>query len=617
MNMSLEELGRIAFEYKSRMDGFKKVILICTGTGCVSSGAMKVFDALKKAVEKEGLKDKILIKKTGCHGLCERGPIVVFGDNEILYQTVGKRNLDNDIRLLISTIKDDAIAESLLYKGDDKTKRYVSTHDIPFYAGQTRFVLALNGIIDPEIIEDYIAHGGYRALVKSFSMERDEIIEWIEKSGLRGKGGGGFPTGIKWRSCKNAEGTIKYVIANGDEGDPGAFMDRSLMEGNPHAVLEGMVIGAYAIGASQGHIYVRDEYPLAVERLQKAIDQARSYGFLGKDIIRSGFDFDIQIFRGGGAFVCGESTALMTSIEGRAGEPRAKYTHTVEKGLWEKPTNLNNVETWATVPEIIDKGWEWFSSIGTEESKGTKVFSLVGKVNNTGLVEVPMGMTLKEIIFGLGGGIQGGKKFKAVQTGGPSGGCISEEYIDMPVDFDSLTKLGSMMGSGGMIVMDERSCMVDVARYFLKFLVEESCGKCTPCREGVRRMYEIVDRICNGDGVSGDIEHLEELGRAISLGSLCGLGQSAPNPVLSTIRFFKDEYRMHIDEKKCPAGVCKALIKLSIHPDRCTGCTRCSAECPVKCISGEKKKVHIIDQEKCIKCGTCYDVCRFDAVTIE
>ncbi len=617
MRNSMAEIERVASEYAMRMKRFQKVIRICTGTGCVSSGSLKVYDGLKKAIDSEGFTEKVLLKKTGCHGLCERGPIVVFGNEEILYQTVGKRKLEEDINLLISTIKYDRIAENLLYRGDDRKQRYVSSHEIPFYAGQTRLVLSLNGIIDPEEIEDYIVHGGYRALVKTLAMDREEIINWIEKSGLRGKGGGGFPTGLKWRSCKEAEGFPKYVLANGDEGDPGAFMDRSLMEGNPHTILEGMIIGAYAIGANQGYIYVRDEYPLAVERLTKAIGQAHEFGFLGKDILHSAFDFDIEIFRGGGAFVCGESTALMTSIEGRAGEPRAKYIHTVEKGLWEKPTNLNNVETWASIPEIINKGWEWFASIGTEKSKGTKVFSLVGKVNNTGLVEVPMGMTLREIIFGLGGGIQGDKKFKAVQTGGPSGGCIPEQYLDIPVDFDSLTGLGSMMGSGGMIVMDERNCMVDVARYFLKFLVEESCGKCVPCREGVRRMYEILDLICSGNGKEEDIAHLEELGKAVQIASLCGLGQSAPNPVLSTLKYFHDEYMAHINEKKCPAGVCKELIKFTILPDKCTGCMRCASECPVKCIKGEKKQVHEIDQSYCVKCGTCYDVCRFEAVKIE
>jgi len=617
MHTSLSKIEKIATEYTSRMKGFQKIIRICTGTGCVSSGALRVHDGLQKAIDSEGLSEKVLIKKTGCHGLCERGPIVVFGNEEILYQAVGKRKIEEDIHLLISTIKYNKTAENLLYKGTDKTKRYVSSREIPFYSGQTRLVLALNGIIDPEEIEDYIAHGGYRALAKALTMERDEIINWIEKSGLRGKGGGGFPTGLKWRSCKESDGFPKFVLANGDEGDPGAFMDRSLMEGNPHAVIEGMIIGAYAIGANQGYIYVRDEYPLAVERLSKAISHAEELGFLGKNILNTGFDFHIGIFRGGGAFVCGESTALMTSIEGKAGEPRAKYIHTVEKGLWEKPTNLNNVETWASIPEIINRGWEWFASIGTEKSKGTKVFSLVGKVNNTGLVEVPMGMTLREIIFGLGGGIQGGKKFKAVQTGGPSGGCIPEQYLDMPVDFDSLTGLGSMMGSGGMIVMDERNCMVDVARYFLKFLVEESCGKCVPCREGVRRMYEIVDRISTGKGREEDIAHLEELGKAVQIGSLCGLGQSAPNPVLSTLKYFHDEYVLHIKEKRCPAGVCKELIKFTIVPEKCTGCMRCASECPVKCITGEKKQVHEINQSRCIKCGTCYDVCRFDAVKIE
>lgn len=617
MVTTLSELEKLSVDYTEKMRRYAKVVSICTGTGCVSSGALKVYAGLKEALEREGLSSKVLVKKTGCHGLCERGPIVVFGDDEILYQTVGKRDLAGDIDLLLKTLKENIPVDRLLYKGEDKTKKHISSKDIPFYSGQTRMVLSLNGVIDPEIINDYIAHGGYRALFKALSMDGDEIIRWVEKSGLRGKGGGGFPTGIKWRSCKDADGVPRYILANGDEGDPGAFMDRSIMEGNPHAIIEGMIIGAYAIGSNQGYIYVRDEYPLAVNRLIKAIEQAQSSGFLGKNICGSGFDFNINIFRGGGAFVCGESTALISSIEGKPGEPRAKYIHTVEKGLWEKPTDLNNVETWASVPMIIDKGWEWFSSIGTAKSKGTKVFSLVGKVNNTGLVEVPMGTSLRDIIFGLGGGIQGNKRFKAVQTGGPSGGCIPEKFLEMPVDFDSLTKLGSMMGSGGMIVMDERSCMVDVARYFLKFLVEESCGKCTPCREGVRRMYEIVDGICDGRGKTGDIEHLEELGKAISLSSLCALGQSAPNPVLSTIRYFREEYRRHIEDKKCPAGICKSLITITIDPAKCTGCTLCASECPVECISGEKKRAHSIDGTRCIKCGNCYDVCRFDAVKIE
>ncbi|HON86030.1 MAG TPA: NADH-quinone oxidoreductase subunit NuoF [Syntrophorhabdaceae bacterium] len=617
MNISLEQLDSITARYTEKMAGYGKVVRICCGTGCVSSGALNVYEGLKKALIEKGLSDSVLVKQTGCHGLCERGPIVVLGEEEILYQSVGKRNIEDDISALLNTITDDTIVERMLYQGEDKTKRYISPKDIPFYAGQNRIVLSLNGIIDAEDIEEYISQGGYRALYKALLMEPEEIIDWIEKSGLRGRGGGGFPTGTKWRSCRAAHGDVKYVVANGDEGDPGAFMDRSLMEGNPHGVIEGMIIGGYAIGSNQGFIYVRDEYPLAVSRLLKAIEGAKEYGLLGKNIFDSGFDFDIKVFRGGGAFVCGESTALMSSIEGKSGEPRAKYIHTVEKGIWERPTNLNNVETWACVPHIINKGWEWFASIGTSHSKGTKVFSLVGKVKNTGLIEVPMGITLREIIYDLGGGIQGDKQFKAVQTGGPSGGCIPEAYLEMPVDFDSLTKLGSMMGSGGMIVMDERNCMVDVARYFLKFLVEESCGKCTPCREGVRRMYEIVDRICHGEGKKGDIQHLEELAHAVSLSSLCGLGQSAPNPVLSTIKYFRDEYTLHIEEKKCPAGVCKALIRFSILPDKCTGCMRCKAECPVQCIKGEKKEVHEIDSDRCVKCGTCYDVCRFDAVIIE
>jgi NADH-quinone oxidoreductase subunit F len=615
--MTIERLEEIKKEFLSEKKNIQKTIRICCGPGCLASGALKVVSKLKESLKNEGLYDSVKILEVGCHGFCERGPVVVFGDNEIFYQRVGKKSIDEDVKSIIDTIKTNNVAQNLLYVDpQDKSKKVIKPSEIPFYKEQMKIVTKLIGYIDPESIEDYIANGGYIALYKALKMNPEEIIDWVDKSGLRGRGGGGFRTGRKWRSCREAQGSPKYIVANGDEGDPGAFMDRALMEGNPHSVIEGMIIGGYAIGSNEGFIYVRDEYPLAVKRLTKAIEDARGLGLLGKGIFGTDFDFDIHIFRGGGAFVCGESTALMSSLEGRIGEPRAKYIHTVERGLWDKPTNLNNVETWACVPLIINNGWEWFASIGTKNSTGTKIFSLVGKVNNTGLVEVPMGITLRKIIYDIGGGIQKGKKFKAVQTGGPSGGCIPAEYLDTPVDFDTLTQLGSMMGSGGMIVMDERNCMVDVARYFLNFLVEESCGKCVPCREGVRRMYEIVDRICNGEGEEGDIEHLEELGRAIKLGSLCGLGQSAPNPVLSTIKYFREEYEEHIKQKKCRAGVCKPLIKISIN-EKCTGCMVCARNCPVGCISGEKQKLHVIDQSRCIKCQICYDVCRFDAVTIE
>jgi NADH-quinone oxidoreductase subunit F len=614
MIQSLNDLHKIKEDFKARSRKFDKTVKICFGTGCVSSGAQGVYDGLISALKKASLDKKIRVVKTGCHGFCEKGPIVVFNDDEIFYQSVGKKKMDEDVSLLMETIKTGKVADKLLYESADKSKRFVSTKEIPFYAGQKKIVLEFNGTIDPEDIDEYIANDGYTALHKVLtSMKPDDVLEWIQKSGLRGRGGGGFSTGTKWKSCKDAHGNPKYILANGDEGDPGAFMDRSLMEGNPAAIIEGMIIGGYTIGANQGYIYVRDEYPLAVKRLSIAIEQAGKYGLLGKNIFNTGFDFDIKIFRGGGAFVCGESTALMSSIEGKSGEPRAKYVHTVERGLWDKPSNLNNVETWACVPVIVNRGWEWFSSIGNEGSKGTKVFSLVGKVNNTGLIEVPLGTTLRKIIYDLGDGIQKNKEFKAVQTGGPSGGCIPKEYLDTPVDFDTLWELGSMMGSGGMIVMDDRNCMVDFARYFLHFLLEESCGKCVPCREGTRRMLEILNRICEGKGMEGDIEHLKELGKAVNTGSLCGLGQTAANPVLSTLRYFMAEYEAHIRDKKCPAGVCKPLISYSITKN-CTGCMRCVKECPQSCITGEKKKRHKINQKKCIKCGMCYEVCKFDAV---
>jgi len=520
--------------------------------------------------------------------------------------------------------------ERLLYEADGR--KVVHEHEVPFYKSQFRLALRLNGLIDPFSIEDYLREGGYQALAKCLgTYSPDQVIEQASASGLRGRGGGGFLTGRKWAACRKAHGEPKYIIGNGDEGDPGAFMDRSIMEANPHSVIEGMIIGSYAIGGRHGVIYVRKEYPLAVRTLQAAIEQAREYGLLGENILGSALCFDIAIVRGGGAFVCGESTALMASVEGRVGEPRAKHIHTVESGLWDKPTCLNNVETWANVPVIIERGAAWFASIGSEKSKGTKVFSLVGKVKNTGLVEVPMGMTLREIIYDIGGGPPAGKAFKAVQTGGPSGGCIPAELLDLPVDFDRLTEVGSMMGSGGMIVMDEDSCMVDVARYFLDFLRGESCGKCTPCREGNQRMFEILDRICNGQATMEDLALLEDIADVTKTTSLCALGKSAPNPVLSTVRYFRDEYVAHIRDRKCPAGVCKALVSYAIAAETCICCGRCAKECPVECIAGkagkqpakatneDRRKGRVgepfrIDQAVCVKCGTCYDICPVQAV---
>jgi NADH-quinone oxidoreductase subunit F len=506
----------------------------------------------------------------------------------------------------------------LLYNNGNGEK-VVPEGEIPFYKHQSRIVFGNNRLIDPKSIEDYIAIDGYSALLKAlFKMSPDEVVETVKRANLRGRGGGGFPAGLKWETTRNAPGKVKYVIVNADEGDPGAYMDRSLLEGNPHSVLEGLIIGAYAIGSHEGYIYVRQEYPLAVENLSIALSQARDYGLLGKNILGSGFNFDVTIHRGAGAFVSGESSALMNAIEGKVGEPRPKYVRTAVSGIREKPSNLNNVETWANVPLIISNGADWFTSIGTAGSKGTKIFSLVGKVKNTGLVEVPMGTTLRQIIYDIGGGIRQGKKFKAVQTGGPSGGCLPESLLDIPVDFDELTRVGSMMGSGGMIVMDEDDCMVDVARYFLNFLAEESCGKCIPCREGIRQMLDILNRICGGEGRTGDIELLEELSEVVRDASLCALGQTAPNPVLSTIRYFKDEYEAHIKERRCPARACKALISYYIQPEKCQACLICLRECPVGAITGGKNLVHVIDQDKCTKCGTCLEVCppRFGAVAI-
>ena len=586
-------------------------ISICAGTGCRAHGSMDLFDEFRRRLEEEGLKD-VEVRATGCHGFCERGPLVVIFPKKIFYHGVKVKHVNEIIE---KTIKKGEVVETLLYKDPVSGELDLLEDEVPFYAKQQRIVFRNNGKIDPTSIEDYIAVDGYAALAKALmKMEPGEIISEVKKSGLRGRGGAGFPTGIKWELCRKQPSDDKYIICNGDEGDPGAFMDRSIMEGDPHAVLEGMTIGAFAIGAKRGFIYVRAEYPLAVSNLSCALEQSREFGLLGENILGSGFDFDISIVRGAGAFVCGEETALMASVEGREGRPRPRPPFPVECGLWGKPTNINNVETWVNVPPIIQNGSKWYSSLGTKKSKGTKVFSLVGKVKNTGLIEVQMGTTLREIVYDIGGGILKDKELKAVQTGGPSGGCIPAHLMDVPVDFEELAKAGSIMGSGGLIVMDEDTCMVDVARYFVEFLEEESCGKCTPCREGVKRMREILTRICEGEGRRGDIELLEDLATAIKEASLCGLGSTAPNPVLTTLDYFRDEYRAHIFDKRCPAKVCKALIVYRVVADKCTGCQRCVRACPVNAISGPRSQPHNLDQKKCIKCGACYEVCRFDAI---
>ena len=612
---SAKDLAGLQDALRKARDPKKPCIVICAGTGCLAYGTQKLIDNFRSEIAKQKLEGTVDVRTSGCHGFCERGPLVVIHPKGIFYQRV---KLDDAAEIITKTVLKDEVIDRLVYRDPVTKEKILYEHDVPFYKKQTRLIFGMNGQIDPTSIDDYLAIGGYSALAKALAgMKPEGVVEEIVKANLRGRGGGGFPTGWKWDSTRKAKGEPKYVICNADEGDPGAYMDRSLLEGNPHAVLEGMIIGAYAIGSGKGYIYVRNEYPLAVSNITRAIDAAREYGLLGGGILGTGFDFDVAINRGGGAFVCGESSALFASIEGRAGEPRQKYVHATDRGLYDKPTCLNNVETWANVPLIVDKGADWYAKIGTENSKGTKIFSLVGKINNTGLVEVPMGITLREIVFGIGGGIPKGRKFKAIQTGGPSGGCIPEQFLDMPVDFDELAKVGSMMGSGGMIVMDDRSCMVDVAKYFLKFLEEESCGKCTPCREGVKQMRIILDRITEGKGEESDIEALEWIGAGVVDGSLCALGGSAPNPVLTTIRYFKDEYLAHIRDKKCPAGVCKPLVAYSVAKDNCTGCTACARVCPTKAASGEKKKVHTINQETCIKCGACYDACKFDAIQVK
>ncbi len=596
-------------------------ISVCGGTGCKASGAGPLIEAFRKEIADRKLDVEVI--STGCHGFCERGPLVVLHPSGVFYQKVKIKDIPE---ILDKTLAKGELIARLQYRDENRTV-YVKEKEVPFYKDQERIVFAMNGHIDPTRLDHYLSMQGYRALATVLGKHQPgEIVEMVIKSGLRGRGGGGFPTGLKWKFTREAEGDKKYLICNADEGDPGAFMDRSVLEGNPHLVLEGMIIGAFAVGASEGYVYVRNEYPMAIEHLQLAITQARELGVLGQNILGTGFSFDVKINRGGGAFVCGEETALIASIEGRRGMPRTRPPFPAKKGLWGKPTDINNVETWANVPYIINRGVDWFTSIGTGDvskspfggSKGTKIFSLVGKVNNTGLVEVPMGIPLRKIVFDIGGGIKNSKKgrtFKAVQTGGPSGGCIPDAYLDHPVDFDELSKLGSMMGSGGMIVMDDHTCMVEVARYFVDFLKEESCGKCTPCREGLRRMSEILNRMVRGQGKTEDLAVLEDLGAVMKDASLCQLGSTAANPVLSTLKYFRSEYEHHIATGLCDGRQCIDLIRYHI-TDACTGCTICAKKCPTQAITGENKQLHKLEQSKCVRCGVCYDACNFNAISI-
>ncbi|HSW56816.1 MAG TPA: NADH-quinone oxidoreductase subunit NuoF [Dehalococcoidales bacterium] len=596
--------------------GGTQTVIVCQGTGCVSSGSVKIFEELVKGIAQEGLAAKIKAKISGCHGCCEQGPIVIVEPEGIFYCKV---KLEDVPEIVASQLKNNHPVERLLYKNPLNGEIIPHYRDIPFYAKQQRLVLRNCGHIDPEKIDDYIAVGGYQGLKQVLAkMSPEQVIEEVRRSGLRGRGGAGFPTGQKWEGCRKADGDIKYVICNADEGDPGAFMDRSVLEGDPHSVIEGMVISAYAIGSTEGYVYVRAEYPLAVKRLRLAIKEAEARGFLGKNILGKGFSFQIHVNEGAGAFVCGESTALMRSIEGKPGKPRQTPPRSVEKGLWGKPTSLNNVKTFACVPVIITRGAGWFAGIGTPKSTGTAVFALTGNIMNSGLVEVPMGATLREIIFAVGGGVLGGKPFKAVQIGGPSGGCLPESALDLPVDFDSLDEAGAMMGSGGMVVMDRDTCMVDTARFFLEFTQAESCGKCVPCRIGTKRMFELLTKITEGRGVAEDVEILSELAEGISTTALCGLGQSAPNPILSTIRYFRDEYDEHIKNHRCRAGVCKSMITYFIEPAKCQACGSCRRQCPTDAIEGAKNLIHIIHQEKCVKCGNCVTACppRFSAIKV-
>jgi len=616
--MCIQNLSQLKVRQKKVLTvqkSFPCRIMICCGPGCLASGSQVIIDTFRKTLKKKKIKGVSVeaVVETGCHGLCEQGPLVVLEPDGLFYTKVKPKHVDE---IIDRSIRKNEVIDKLLYTdpvSKKKEKEYGKTN---FYSHQKRIALRNLGQISPTNIDDYIAAGGYQALASVLkNMSPDEVIDTIADSGLRERGGGGFSAGRKWRTCRNVESDIRYVICNGDEGDPGAFMDRAIMEGDPHSVLEGMLIAAYAVGAKDGYIYVRDEYPLAVQRLQNALEQAEKEGLLGDNILKSEFSLRIHVSCGAGAFVCGESSALMKSVAGEPGEPRAKYVRSVVKGLWDKPTVLNNVETFANVPVIIDKGADWYKKIGTPKSTGTKAFSLVGKVRNTGLIEVPMGMSLRKIIFDIGGGIIDGRPFKAVQTGGPSGGCLPESQLDLPVDFDSLTAAGSMMGSGGMIVMDDKTCMVDVAMYFLSFLVSESCGKCTPCREGLYQLHAMIVAISEGRATEADLDRMEKLSEVVVRSSLCGLGKSGPNPFLSTIMYFRDEYLAHIRDKRCPAGVCKELITYEVN-DKCTGCLACIPACAYDAITGKKKEMHLIDQEKCTKCGACVAVCNFDAIDV-
>ena len=591
---------------------YRTHVLVCGGTGCTSSGSARIRERLEKEIEANGLSDEVCVVKTGCFGLCALGPIMIVYPEGTFYSMVQEEDIPE---IVTEHLLKGNVVKHLLYEETVKADKIIPLNETNFYKKQHRVALRNCGVINPEKIVEYIGTGGYEALgIVLTEKKPEDVIQILLDSGLRGRGGAGFPTGLKWKFAAGNDADQKYVCCNADEGDPGAFMDRSILEGDPHAVLEAMAIAGYAIGASQGYIYVRAEYPIAVQRLEIAIEQAREYGLLGKNIFDSGFDFDIELRLGAGAFVCGEETALMTSIEGNRGEPRPRPPFPALKGLFQKPTILNNVETYANIPQIIVNGPEWFASMGTEKSKGTKVFALGGKIHNTGLVEIPMGTTLREIVEEIGGGVPNGKKFKAAQTGGPSGGCIPAEHLDIPIDYDNLLSIGSMMGSGGLIVMDEDTCMVDIAKFFLEFTVDESCGKCTPCRIGTRRMLEILEKITKGQATMEDLDKLEELCYHLQSNSLCALGQTAPNPVLSTLRYFRDEYIAHIVDKKCPAGVCKDLLQYKIDPDKCKGCTLCARTCPADAIIGKVKEVHMINPEKCLKCGACMEKCRFGAI---